>query len=65
MAMVWESFSPIQALQRTKQMIRMIFDTFSHTPKRLPNSIPLLVPISERSYLLQLELKNFENIPEA
>ncbi|KAJ7845688.1 hypothetical protein B0H13DRAFT_1908228, partial [Mycena leptocephala] len=31
------NLSPIDAVQRTKEMKKKIFATFSHTPKRLPN----------------------------
>jgi hypothetical protein len=36
-AMTGPNFSPIEAVQRTKEMKGKIFGTFSHTPKRLPN----------------------------
>jgi hypothetical protein len=36
-----KDLSPIEVLQPTKGMKRKIFVTFSHTPKRLPNLIPL------------------------
>jgi hypothetical protein len=57
--------SLIESLQCTREMKRKIFATFSHTLKRLPNPIPLLVPTSERSYLPQLESKKSENISES
>jgi hypothetical protein len=59
-----KDLSPIEVLQRTKGMKRKIFATFSHMPKRLLNLIPLLVPTSEHSYLLELDYKNSENISE-
>jgi hypothetical protein len=49
-------------VQRAKEMKRKNFATFSHTPKRLPKLIPLLVPSSEDPYLPQLNCKDPEDI---
>jgi hypothetical protein len=56
------NLSPIEVVQRTKEMKRKIPATFSHTPKRLSKPIPLLVPSTEGSYLPRLKSKKSGNI---